>query len=208
MSNNKKYTPRSEKYPYSDCYNSNCNVNTKTCQELCEPYTYFFEAPTTLYTFYSYPTIQDSQCTKNCHYTEQEINYKVYQIIDGVEHYVGEWLIKNKDTPNKKEFKECGSYVLRFCSSPPQECFPECKFHDIPIIYESSCNCTPIIERRVVCIKYLEKMYFGYQINCVDNNKTTLLRYEWIDYTTIPSYLTLEVSHMCDCDIFYINPLV
>ena len=208
MSKNKKYIPISQRYPQSNCLDDKCNININICQEKCDPYTYFFNAPVTLYTFYNYPIILDTTCSKKCKYPSEEINYKIYQIIDGVEHYVGDWLIKNKNTPNKKEFKECGDYVLRFCSSPPEDCFPDCQYHIVPTIYQFNCNCEPIIERRVVCIKYLDEVYFGYQINCVDNNKTSLLRYEWIDYSTIPSQLLIEVFHMCDCDILYKNPLV
>jgi len=203
----KKYLPKSEKHPTSQCVDDKCTTITHPCQNKCDEFTYFFHTPVTLYTYYEYPIINHPSCTKACPYPSEEINYKIYQIIDGLEYYVGDWLIKNKDTPNKKEFKECGDYVLRFCSSPPSECYPDCRYHNVPIIYQSSCNCEPIIERRSICVKYLNNIYYAYQINCVSNHITTPLRLEWIDYMTIPSHLTIEVSHMCDCDILYINPL-
>lgn len=202
----KKYLPKSEKYPTSQCVDDKCTTITHPCQNKCDEFTYFFHAPVTLYTYYEYPIINNPSCTKACQYPSEEINYKIYQIIDGLEYYVGDWLIKNKDTPNKKEFKECGDYVLRFCSSPDSHCYPDCSYHTPPIIYKSNCNCEPIIERVPVCLEYNFINYFGYRINCVSNNETQLLRYEWSDYSKIDDLTNITVHLNCNCELQYYKP--
>lgn len=138
-------------------YGNTCNplcitppIDLPQCEPLCDPYTFgSFRSPATVYTYYNYPDIISnigSKCSKDCNksYLQNELVYSIYQIIDGVEHYVGNWVIKNKDTPNKKEFAECGEYILRYCSKPPSECYPECE-HPIPPVFHisktSCCDC-------------------------------------------------------------------
>lgn len=147
------YLPPKDKFPANSC-STPCKdpfIPRPLCVEQCDQYTYGpFTAPATIYTYYNYPSIDNGDftvgCRDNCsnkHITT-ELNYSIYQIIEGVEHFVGTWLIKDKSGPNKREFKECGEYILRFCSEPPNECYPEC-VHPEPPTFEISksdcCNC-------------------------------------------------------------------
>ena len=153
---NNKFLPPKDKSPLSNC-SEPCKdtfVPTPLCPELCDPYTYGpFTAPTTISTFYDYPNDNTSLvkgCNNNCSnkHVRAELEYYVYQIIEGVEYFVGTWLIKDKQGPNKKEFKECGEYILRFCSRPPNECYPNCDHPTPPDFIELSCNknCDPYID--------------------------------------------------------------
>lgn len=204
---NNKYKPASDTYiPNASCL-SECPTTPVSCESSCDAYTFYFTAPTTLYTFYQYPEVDNTTCVKKCQYIKEKISYSIYQIIDNVEYYVGDWLIQDKQTPNRKEFKECGDYVLRFCSSPPPECYPECNYHTVPKIYISNCsNCEPKIERVPVCITYNDNTYFGYRINCISSNQTEFIRYEWVNFDTVNSNLDIDIDYVCDCELLYIKP--
>lgn len=145
------FLPPANNYISRDC-SKPCDTNSlDLCETECEQYTFGpFLAPASVYTYYEYEDYIDlnniSSCKNNCttNYLKQELNYEIYQIIEGEEHFVGNWLIKDKSGPNKREFKECGEYILRYCSSPPVKCYPDC-IHPKPPVFQvaktSCCDC-------------------------------------------------------------------
>lgn len=161
---NSVYIPPDNAYYTCDNYCHTNPIILPECPTECDAYTFGpFRTPSTLYTYYKYPSknyiINTNNCAKVCtgNYLQNELVYSIYQIIDSEEHYVGEWVIKNKDTPNKKEFDECGLYILRYCSKPPSECYPECYYPEIPKIYYS--KTIRHLHSEIVCVK---------RINCDD----------------------------------------
>ena len=73
-----------------------------------------------------------------------------------------------------------------------------------PVDTPDGCPCQ--LEREIACIKYEDKAYFGYRINRLTEQNTTLVRYEWIDFTTIPSDLEITVGYDCGCEMLHEKP--
>lgn len=160
---NSVFIPPKDKFPVNSCSQpcDNGFVPTPLCDPLCEPYTFGpFTAPTTIYTYYKYPDVENNKtlgCANSCNnrHVSTELKYEVYQILDGVEEFVGYWTIKDKEGPNKRKFEECGEYILRFCSQPPNECAPVCARPKAPKFHISKCGGkSPSVLK--VCIKNKE----------------------------------------------------
>ena len=159
---NSVFIPPKDKFPVNSC-SEPCKlplIPTSLCPPLCEPYTFGpFTAPATVYTYYNYPNQSEDfslGCNDNCSnkHVNTELKYSVYQIIDGVEFFVGHWTIKDKQGPNKRKFEECGEYILRFCSEPPNECYPDCVHPEVPELHISNCqkqSTTTDVEKITYC---------------------------------------------------------
>lgn len=186
--NNNKFIPPQSPQVLSTCEDEYCEPsNIAGIERLCDVYTFGpFTAPTTLYTHFNYNRVRsnDECCAKLdgraktlC---EEFVNpllikYKIYQIIDSVEHYVGEWVIKDKETPNLKKLEICGEYILRYCSEIPNVCL-ECFTHQlVPEILES-CK-TSTVDYEKVCLKNITEdvpVLVAWARHCSDCSDTEL----------------------------------
>lgn len=211
---NNKFIPPESPHILTTCEDQYCEPSyIEAIDSVCDPYTFGpFTAPTTLYTHFNYERVRsDNDCCAKLDgraktLCEEFVNpllikYKIYQIIDGTEYYVGEWLIKDKNTPNLKKLEFCGEYILRYCSDIPEVCL-DCFTHQlIPAIHIDCRDCD--FEILKVCIKHKENIHGVTEqallkvCSCCNMNNQPLETWLYsIDGKTI---LDVEDYHIVEC---------
>lgn len=142
----KKYIPSSPLHNINTCSEiPQCPPPYTRCDSECDQYTYEFIAPAIIYTNYDYPPYTPN--CKECKHLQTELVYSIYKKeTDGSETYINDWVIENRDTKNTLNITDCGNYVLRFCSIPPKNCFPQCIHPEPPIFYIDNSCCNSYID--------------------------------------------------------------